>query len=334
MMKKKFTIIIISAVILLNSVSSTISVSAAPNNLSINEVIQNIQEYDSKIETNMDKLNKYKEQILEKENEIKANEEDVEIAKRNLEQKDELLSERLRNVHMDGGFEVTPLKYLEAFFTSGNIMDAVEKVQVISQMCKSDKKLVIEAKNAEQNLNDMQKKIEKENEELQKNKDEIEKNIKELEDQKKQLVDYVQENSDILIDSTSSIIPITLSSDISEEARAIIKEAQKYLGIPYLWGGTTPDGFDCSGLMQYVFNSQGIEIPRVSQDQQSFAEPINLSELKPGDLVFNKPSNSTHVGLYIGDDKYLHAPHTGDVVKISTLSTSNMKYAGRVLKVD
>ncbi|MBY6810912.1 C40 family peptidase [Clostridium botulinum] len=333
-MKKKFTTIIISAVILLNSISSTIPVIAAPNNLSINEVIQNIQEYDSKIETNMDKLNKYKEQILEKENEIKANEQEVEIAKKNLEQKDELLSERLRNVHMDGGFEVTPLKYLEAFFTSGNIMDAVEKVQVISQMCKSDKKLVIEAKNAEQKLNDMQKKIEKENEELQKNKDEIEKNIKELEDQKKQLVDYVQENSDILIDSTSSIIPITLSSDISEEARAIIKEAQKYLGIPYLWGGTTPDGFDCSGLMQYVFNSQGIEIPRVSQDQQSFAEPINLSELKPGDLVFNKSSNSTHVGLYIGDDKYLHAPHTGDVVKISTLSTSNMKYAGRVLKVD
>ncbi|HBJ1646767.1 glycoside hydrolase [Clostridium botulinum] len=333
-MKKKFTTIIISAVILLNSISSTIPVIAAPNNLSINEVIQNIQEYDSKIETNMDKLNKYKEQILEKENEIKANEQEVEIAKKNLEQKDELLSERLRNVHMDGGFEVTPLKYLEAFFTSGNIMDAVEKVQVISQMCKSDKKLVIEAKNAEQKLNDMQKKIEKENEELQKNKDEIEKNIKELEDQKKQLVDYVQENSDILIDSTSSIIPITLSSDISEEARAIIKEAQKYLGIPYLWGGTTPEGFDCSGLMQYVFNSQGIEIPRVSQDQQSFAEPINLSELKPGDLVFNKSSNSTHVGLYIGDDKYLHAPHTGDVVKISTLSTSNMKYAGRILKVD
>ncbi|NFO31478.1 glycoside hydrolase [Clostridium botulinum] len=331
-MKKKFTTIIISAVILLNSISSTIPVIAAPNNLSINEVIQNIQEYDSKIETNMDKLNKYKEQILEKENEIKANEQEVEIAKKNLEQKDELLSERLRNVHMDGGFEVTPLKYLEAFFTSGNIMDAVEKVQVISQMCKSDKKLVIEAKNAEQKLNDMQKKIEKENEELQKNKDEIEKNIKELEDQKKQLVDYVQENSDILIDSTSSIIPITLSSDISEEARAIIKEAQKYLGIPYLWGGTTPEGFDCSGLMQYVFNSQGIEIPRVSQDQQSFAEPINLSELKPGDLVFNKSSNSTHVGLYIGDDKYLHAPHTGDVVKISTLSTSNMKYAGRILK--
>ncbi|EES48753.1 NlpC/P60 family protein [Clostridium botulinum] len=331
-MKKKFTTIIISAVILLNSISSTIPVIAAPNNLSINEVIQNIQEYDSKIETNMDKLNKYKEQILEKENEIKANEQEVEIAKKNLEQKDELLSERLRNVHMDGGFEVTPLKYLEAFFTSGNIMDAVEKVQVISQMCKSDKKLVIEAKNAEQKLNDMQKKIEKENEELQKNKDEIEKNIKELEDQKKQLVDYVQENSDILIDSTSSIIPITLPSDISEEARAIIKEAQKYLGIPYLWGGTTPEGFDCSGLMQYVFNSQGIEIPRVSQDQQSFAEPINLSELKPGDLVFNKSSNSTHVGLYIGDDKYLHAPHTGDVVKISTLSTSNMKYAGRILK--
>ncbi|MDR5586301.1 MULTISPECIES: C40 family peptidase [Clostridium] len=333
-MKKKFTTIIISAVILLNSVSSTIPVLAAPNNLSINEVIQNIQEYDSKIETNMDKLNKYKEQILEKENEIKANEEELEIAKKNLEEKDELLSERLRNVHMNGGFKVTPLKYLEALFTSGNIMDAVGKVEVISQMCKSDKNLVKEAKNAEQNLNDMQKKIEKENEELQKNKEEIEKYIADLEDQKKQLIDYVQENSDILVDSTSSIIPITLPSDMSAEAKAIINEAQKYLGIPYLWGGTTPEGFDCSGLMQYVFNTKGIELPRVSEEQQSFAKPISLSELKPGDLVFNKSSNSTHIGMYIGDDKFLHAPHTGDFIKISTLSTSNMKYAGRVLKVD
>ena len=83
--------------------------------------------------------------------------------------------------------------------------------------------------------------------------------------------------------------------------------------------------------MQYVFNSQGIEIPRVSEDQQSAATTISISEIKPGDLVFNKASNSTHVGMYIGNDMYIQAPHTGDVIKISKLSTSNMKYVGRVL---
>ena len=86
--------------------------------------------------------------------------------------------------------------------------------------------------------------------------------------------------------------------------------------------------------MQYVFAAEGISIPRVSQDQQSFATKITMSEIKPGDLVFNKPSCATHVGMYIGNDMYIHAPHTGDVVKISQLSTSNMKYVGRVLNDD
>lgn len=333
-MKKKFTTIIITMSIVLNPLVNKIPAFAAPNDLNINEVIQNIQEYDNKIESNMDKLNKYKNEILDKEKELKTNEEELDTAKKNLQEKDELLSERLRNVHMNGGFEVTPIKYLEALFSSGNLVDAVEKVELISKMCKSDEKLVAEAKNAEEDLNSMQNKIEKENNELQKNKEDIEKYISDLENQKKQLVEYVKENSDILMDNGSSIIPITLLSDMSEKAKNIISEAQKYLGVPYLWGGTTPSGFDCSGLMQYVFNIQGIQLPRVSEEQQGFAKPISLSELKPGDLVFNKSSNSTHVGLYIGDDKFLHAPHTGDFVKITTLSTSNMKYAGRVIEAN
>lgn len=330
-MRNKFIATTIAALLFVTITTTTTPVFATPNEPTLSEVIENIQEYDSKIEYNMDKLNTYKELILEKENDIKENEKELELAKLEIEEKNQQLSDRLKLIQTSGGIEATPMMYLDALLTSGNIMEAIEKVRLISKICTSDKELITEAKEAEQKLEDMKKNIEKENEELQKNKEDIEKEIKALEEQKTQLLEYVEENSELLNTSTGSIVPITLPSDISEDARALIEEAQKYLGTPYVWGGTSPEGFDCSGLMQYVFNSQGIEIPRTSQEQQKFATTISMAEIKPGDLVFNKQSDSTHVGMYIGNDMYIQAPRTGDVVKISTLSTSNMKYVGRIL---
>lgn len=330
-MKNKFIAGTIATLLFVTIAMTTTPVFATPNEPTLLEVIENIQEYDSKIEENMDKLNNYKELILEKENDIKENEKELELAKLNIEEKNEQLSDRLKLIQASGGIEATPMMYLEALLKSGNIMEAVEKVRLISKICTSDKELITEAKEAEQKLEDIKKNIEEESEELQKNKDDIETEIKALEEQKTQLLEYVQENIELLNTSTGSIVPITLPSDISEDAKALIEEAQKYLGIPYVWGGTSPDGFDCSGLMQYVFNSQGIEIPRTSQEQQKFARTISMAEIKPGDLVFNKQSDSTHVGMYIGNDMYIQAPHTGDVVKISKLSASNMKYVGRIL---
>ncbi len=299
---------------------------------SIEKVIQNIQECDSQIEYKMGKLNELKEQILEKENQIQENEQKIELAEADIEEKDNALAERLNIIQKNGGIESTPMKYLDALLSSEDILDAVQKVHLISKICTSDKKLIQNAKDAKDNLTQIKENIEKEQKELEKSKEYLENEIKELETDKEKLIDYVKENSSLLDLSTNNIIPVTLPSDISEEAKAIILEAEKYLGVPYLWGGTTPDGFDCSGYMQYIFASKNISIPRVSQDQQSFSTKISMSEIKPGDLVFNKASDSTHVGMYIGNDMYIHAPHTGDVVKISQLSTSNMKYAGRILE--
>lgn len=331
-MKRIHKITAITTLLLwVTTISNPLPVFAEPNDLTLEQAIQNIQEYDSEIESDMDKLNTLKEQILEKENDIKENQSKLEAAQIHVNEMEDQLSTRLNVIQINGGFEATPLQYLDALFTSGDILDALKKLSLITQICTSDKNLILEAKKSRSQLLDIKSDIEKEKEELQKNEDDLDKQIKDLENNKNDLLKYIQENNLLLNGDEGITVPVTLPSDISDIAKSIIEESEKYLKVPYLWGGESPEGFDCSGLIQYVFKAKGIDVPRTSQEQQNFAKPISVTEIKPGDLVFNKISDSTHVGMYIGYDMYIQAPHTGDIVKISKLSTSNMKYAGRVL---
>lgn len=103
---------------------------------------------------------------------------------------------------------------------------------------------------------------------------------------------------------------------------AVIEEARKYLGVPYVWGGTTPDGFDCSGLVQYVYRTLGVELNRVSQDQVKQGMPLTREQLMPGDLVFFEENGDVHhVGIYAGDGYMIHAPYTGAVVSYQSIDT-------------
>ena len=110
----------------------------------------------------------------------------------------------------------------------------------------------------------------------------------------------------------------------------IAMTAKKYLGVPYVWGGTTPDGFDCSGLVQYVYAQHGILISRTSYTQVNAGREVSRDELRAGDLVFfANDSGVHHVGLYIGDGQFIHAPQTGDVIKISNLNERDDYYGAR-----
>lgn len=98
----------------------------------------------------------------------------------------------------------------------------------------------------------------------------------------------------------------------------IINTAKSFLGTPYQWGGTSPSGFDCSGFTQYVLAQNGKSIPRTSQEQFASGQAVDKSNLQAGDLVFYNWSGgteATHVGIYEGNGKMIHAPHSGDVVK-------------------
>jgi cell wall-associated NlpC family hydrolase len=111
----------------------------------------------------------------------------------------------------------------------------------------------------------------------------------------------------------------------------VVGIAMHYLGVPYVWGGSTPRGFDCSGLVSYVFAQIGVSVPHSSYSQFGMGTPVSMSQLQAGDLVFF--TGASHVGIYIGGGQFIHAPHTGDVVKISSLSgyySSNFAGARRI----
>jgi len=122
---------------------------------------------------------------------------------------------------------------------------------------------------------------------------------------------------------SGSAVPKGFTTTASGGAKrdAIIEEAKKYLGTPYVWGGTSPKGFDCSGLTQYVLRKFGINIPRVSQQQAGIGERRAVADLDVGDLVlFNEGASGVgHVAFYLGNGQILEAPRTGLNVRIRKL---------------
>lgn len=110
--------------------------------------------------------------------------------------------------------------------------------------------------------------------------------------------------------------------DLREE---MVITARRFLGIPYLWGGTdAQDGFDCSGLTMVTYRLNGLKLPRTSRDQFCAGKPVEQNQLRKGDLVFFATTGGTtisHVGLYIGDGKFIHAPRRGKDVCITSLSS-------------
>ena len=130
---------------------------------------------------------------------------------------------------------------------------------------------------------------------------------------------------------TSSYTGVAPSGNVphSQVGGSVISIAAQFLGVPYVWGGTSPSGFDCSGLVQYVFARAGVSLPRVASSQQGVGTPVSRADLQPGDLVFfGSPAH--HVGIYVGDGTMINAPYTGTVVRYDSVDRGGYSGARRV----
>ena len=201
----------------------------------------------------------------------------------------------------------------------------------VDQLEKYSKKKLEKFQKAAEKVQSIETELEKEESTLKTKQAELDKKSddldKQISDKKLEIADLVQKEAQnrqsrqttakATVNTTKTVTNVTTngnqntSTQNSTTVDKILNAAYSQLGVPYVWGGTTPNvGLDCSGLVQWCYAQAGISLPRLSQDQGTGPR---ISNPQPGDLV----CYGHHIGIYVGNGNFLHAPHTGDVVKIS-----------------
>lgn len=127
--------------------------------------------------------------------------------------------------------------------------------------------------------------------------------------------------------SSSQSVPAASSSGSSMGSQ-IVAYAKNFIGVPYVWGGSSPSGFDCSGFVQYVYRHFGVSLPRTTYSQVAMGRSVSRSDLAPGDLVFFRSAG--HVGIYVGGETYIHAPQTGRTISIDSMAHRSLYAARRI----
>jgi len=131
-------------------------------------------------------------------------------------------------------------------------------------------------------------------------------------------------------------IPVPAPGQPADPVRAqVVLTALQMVGAPYRWGGSTPEGFDCSGLVQYAYSNAGLRVPRTAAAQLDASAPLTLEKAQAGDLLFFRDgSHTSHVAIYLGQGRFVHAPSTGGQVSLDSFGNAywRMRFAraGRV----
>jgi peptidoglycan hydrolase CwlO-like protein len=302
----------------------------------IDEFMDQLDELDRQLAIAVESYNASIEELEYTRGMLSATEEDLRKAREAYAEQSDLLGERVRLMYLAG--ELSPLELL---LDSRSLKDLVGRFVFLTTMSKADGELVTQLANERTGIEkDM---LDIESAELQATALEFELKAQQIEimlriEERQQMMADAQgellelldeeferrrlEQAELLeaIKSGAGDIGITIAEG------APVETAFAYHGIPYLWGGETPAGFDCSGLVLYVFKQHGVDLPHYSGSQFLLGTRVAPADLKPGDVVFfGSPIH--HVGIYVGAGYFIHAPRTGDFVKVSPLAERS-DYAG------
>lgn len=261
---------------------------------------------------------------------VKENQEDIDRQSNKVNELSAKVEQQIKNSYINNVSESNI--FLQILMTSEGVTDFMHKFMIIQNAVKQnndelssyrEEKLNLENKQEELNVKvgeivERKKTLEEQKQNLQLKKSEQKKLLEEV---NKKIAEYEASSKNDEVQAISSLEQNTVHNESSSgNGSSIVSYAYNFLGVPYVWGGTTPSGFDCSGFVQYVFRNKGISMPRTTYEQIAGGKAVT-GDLQPGDLVFfGSYSSPYHVGIYVGNGQYIHAPRTGDVVKVASLS--------------
>ena len=328
-----------AALLLLTTLLLTVSLTQAAASPTIaskraeaKQVARDIQDMQSRLEKQIERYDAVHQQYLDTRRKLRDNKVLLAVAKTNLARAQQLLADSLTNSYKTSNQDV--VSYLLASHSFNELVDHMQVLQrsndansaLISQIVSTKHEIAVrtaalktqtaQLRSAQAEQLAAKHRVEAGLHQLQARQAHISADIQHLIDQAQARADAAAQARATSSGGGGDVnIPIPPSSTLGGQAVAI---AMQYLGTPYVWGGASPSGFDCSGFTMYVWGQLGVSLPHNAAAQYSMGTAVPSNALEPGDLVFF--DGLGHVGMYVGNGAFIHAPHTGDVVKISSLT--------------
>ena len=329
-----FSVLTAFLVVALPQASAASSISA--KRAEARQVENQIMNQEAALEKQIEKYNAVHQHYLQTRHQLQNNRIVLGVARKNLAHAQNLLAQSLTSAYKSTDEDVVSF-----LLASHSFSELVDHVQVLQRANDANSNLIAQIAQTKKVIADRTKQLSTETAQLAKDqqaqlaaKQHVEAGLHSLQSRKSQisadiqhLIDQQQAReqaaataaaaaaSGTSVGGTGGSIPVPPSSTLGGQAVAI---AEQYLGVPYVWGGASPSGFDCSGLVMYVYGRLGVSLPHNAAAQYSMGTSVPRDALEPGDLVFF--DGLGHVGIYVGGGSFIHAPHTGTVVQISSLS--------------